>query len=148
RVNGTAPGGGGQLGLDRGRIGRVEEPGVSQLLQACEAERETKECAQRKQRAAEHVRRRRWLGCHFITSRCACTLGRERDDHMNQFDGRDISLSSSVSPSERYASSSWAVCSFRIACSPYRVARRSATSASSGTRSPISAMSRPSRAVW
>jgi len=38
-VNGAAPGSGGQLGLDRGRVGRVEETGVGQLLQAREAER-------------------------------------------------------------------------------------------------------------
>ena len=55
---------------------------------------------------------------------------------------------SASSSSDRYASSSCAVCSRRIACRPYRALRRSATSVSSGTRSPMSAMSRARRAIW
>ena len=51
RVDRAAPGGGRQLGLDRGRVGGIEEPGVGQLLQAGEAEREPEEGAQREQRA-------------------------------------------------------------------------------------------------
>jgi hypothetical protein len=47
RVDRAAPGGARQLGLDRGRVGGVEEPQVGQLLQAGEAEREPEEGAQR-----------------------------------------------------------------------------------------------------
>ena len=46
---GSAP----ELGLDRGRISGVEEPGIGELLQAGEAEREPEEGPQREQDATQ-----------------------------------------------------------------------------------------------